>query len=61
MLHVIYTFFYDSKKKKKNELAHDKTYNQTCATSEDQIKLHSDQSLHWFYVPSTASRLSKEW
>ena len=46
-----------------NEPAHEKTYNKTCATSED-----SDQTAHLRslirvfadHVPSTASRLSKE-
>ena len=40
----------------------DKTYNKTCATSEDAdwpAHPQSDQSLHWLHVPSTASRLSK--
>ena len=46
------------------EPAYDKTYNKTCATSEDSesacASTQSDQSLYRLYVPSTASGLSKE-
>ena len=41
-----------------DESAHDKTYNNTCTTSEDSDP-QSYQSLHVTHVPSTASGLSK--
>ena len=43
------------------EPADDKTYNKTCATSEDSDQpIQTDQSLCWSHVPSTASGLSKQ-
>ena len=46
------------KKEKQNEPVHDKTYNKTCAGSEDSdqpVHLHMLIILHWSHVPSIAS------
>ena len=40
--------------------AHDKSNNNTCATSEDSDQTAHPISLRWLQVPSTAVRLSKE-
>ena len=38
------------------ELAQDKTYDKTCATSEDSDQpVQTDQSIHWSHVLSTVS------